>query len=168
MRRAVDRIAEERDALLGHGLLRPVAGRLRHPSLWHVSRRSAMRAVPLGLLIAFMVPLGQVIAAAFAALYVRAHIPMAAVITFVTNPFTLPFIYYAAYRVGAAILPGSPPFSPAALTDPLTLPALALPILLGFVVVGLVTAGIGYLAAGLWWRTRLTRRWRRRQRARRA
>lgn len=168
IRRAVNRIAEEREALLGHGLLRPVAGRLSHPSLWHVSRRSAMRAVPLGLIIAFTVPLGQVIVAAFAALYVRAHIPIAAAITFVTNPLTLPFIYYAAYRAGAAILPGSPAFTPAALTDPLALPALALPILLGFAMIGVAAASIGYLGASLWWRTRLAQRWRRRKSARRA
>lgn len=162
LHRAARRFAPDREAIIAHRWLRPVAARLAHPSLWHLNRRSVVRAVPLGLLIAFMVPLGQVVAAAFAALYLRAHVPVAAGITFVTNPVTLPVFYYAAYRVGAALLPWEAAF-PSGPLEMAALTGVAAPLLLGFVVMGLVSAGIGFALTSLWWRSMLAWRWRRRR-----
>lgn len=122
-----------------------------------------MRAVPLGLLIAFMIPLGQVIVAAFAALYFRAHIPIAAATTFVTNPLTLPFIYFAAYQVGAALIPGAAAWPAEGVLSLTGLGGLVWPIMLGFVVIGLVSSALGYAVSALWWRSRLAARWQRRR-----
>lgn len=160
--RAARRFTPDREAIIAHRWLRPVAARLAHPSLWHLNRRSVVRAVPLGLLIAFMVPLGQVVAAAFAALYLRAHVPVAAGITFVTNPVTLPVFYYAAYRVGAALLPYEAAF-PTGPLDAAALTGVAAPLLLGFIVMGLIAALLGFALTSLWWRGRLAWRWRRRR-----
>ena len=120
--------------------------------------------MPLGLLIAFTVPLGQILAAVFAALHLRAHIPVAVATTFVTNPFTLPFLYYAAYRIGAALLPYEAAF-PTGPVDLGVLPGIAAPLLVGFAVMALVASALGYAVAALWYRGRLVARWRQRGRA---
>ncbi|HWH17359.1 MAG TPA: DUF2062 domain-containing protein [Allosphingosinicella sp.] len=161
--RAARRFAPGREALLAHSWISPIALRLTHPSLWHLNRRSVRRAVPLGLLIAFLVPLGQVVAAVLAALHLRAHIPVAVGITFITNPFTLPFIYYAAYRTGAALLPYEPAF-PRGAIDSAALMSIAAPLLVGFATIALAAAAIGYVLATAWWRGILVSRWRRRSR----
>ena len=48
--------------------------------------------------------LGQIFLAAFLALPARANVPLAALVTFVTNPFTFPFWAVMANRTGAFVL----------------------------------------------------------------
>ena len=62
------------------------------------------RGVGLGLFAAFIVPLGQIFLAAFMALPLRANVPIAALATFVTNPFTFPFWAVVANKVGKFVL----------------------------------------------------------------
>ena len=58
------------------------------------------RGVALGMLAAFLIPVGQIFAAVFLALPVRANVPVAAVTTFITNPLTYPFWIAAANQTG--------------------------------------------------------------------
>ncbi|WP_373490884.1 DUF2062 domain-containing protein [Parasphingorhabdus sp.] len=80
--------------------LKPIAHRFLHSELWRFTRRSVPRGVALGMLAAFLIPVGQIFAAVFLALPVRANVPIAAVTTFITNPFTYPFWIAAANRAG--------------------------------------------------------------------
>ena len=80
--------------------LAPIAHRFLSPELWRFTRRSVPRGVALGMFAAFIVPIGQVFLAAFLALPARANVPLAALLTFVTNPFTLPFWLFVANRIG--------------------------------------------------------------------
>jgi hypothetical protein len=50
------------------------------------------------------VPFAQILFAALLAAPVRANVPLAALMTFVTNPFTTPLIWVAAYWVGSVLL----------------------------------------------------------------
>ncbi|MEO9600423.1 DUF2062 domain-containing protein [Parasphingorhabdus sp.] len=80
--------------------LKPIAHRFLHSELWRFTRRSVPRGVALGMLAAFLVPVGQIFAAVFLALPVRANVPIAAITTFITNPFTYPLWIGAAHKVG--------------------------------------------------------------------
>ncbi len=80
--------------------LKPIAHRFLHSELWRFTRRSVPRGVALGMLAAFLIPVGQIFAAVFLALPVRANVPIAALTTFITNPFTYPFWIAAANQVG--------------------------------------------------------------------
>ena len=84
--------------------LKPIAHRILVSELWRFTRRSVPRGVALGMLAAFLIPVGQIFAAVFLALPVRANVPIAAVTTFVTNPLTYPFWIAAANQVGKFIL----------------------------------------------------------------
>ena len=90
----------KREELASNRYLAPIAHRFLSPELWRFTRRSVPRGVALGLFAAFIVPIGQIFLAAFLALPVRANMPLAAAVTFVTNPFTLPFWLVIANRVG--------------------------------------------------------------------
>lgn len=89
-----------REEMAKNKYLAPIAHRFLSPELWRFTRRSVPRGVALGLFAAFIIPLGQIFLAAFLALPARANVPLAALVTFVTNPFTLPFWLVVANKVG--------------------------------------------------------------------
>lgn len=93
-----------REQMAGNKYLAPIAHRFLAPELWRFTRRSVPRGVALGLFSAFIIPVGQIFLAAFLALPARANVPLAAVVTFVTNPFTYPFWAVVANQVGGLLL----------------------------------------------------------------
>lgn len=93
-----------REEMAANKYLAPIAHRFLSPELWRFTRRSVPRGVALGLFAAFIIPVGQIFLAAFLALPSRANVPLATVVTFVTNPFTLPFWLVVANRVGTFTL----------------------------------------------------------------
>ncbi len=149
-----------REEMAQNKYLRPIAHRFLSPELWRFTRRSVPRGIALGLFTAFIVPVGQIFLAAFLALPTRANVPLAALATFVTNPFTLPFWLFMANRVGAFVLKMD-----AATTEVLNhifasgdwsivfeAATIAGVTIFGFIVLAVVSAAIGYLLAGFVWR----------------
>ena len=93
-----------REEMANNKYLAPIAHRFLSPELWRFTRRSVPRGVALGLFAAFIIPVGQIFLSAFLALPMRANVPLAALLTFVTNPFTLPFWLVIANRIGEFLL----------------------------------------------------------------
>ncbi len=93
-----------REGMEKNRYLKPIAHRFLRSDLWRFTRRSVPRGVALGMLAAFLIPVGQIFGAVFMALPVRANVPIAAVTTFITNPFTYPFWIAAANQLGKFIL----------------------------------------------------------------
>jgi uncharacterized protein (DUF2062 family) len=77
---------------------------LHHPRLWHLSRRGLALGMALGIFFGLLIPIAQIPASAAAAVLLRANLPAAIASTLVTNPVTFGPVYYAAWRVGSAIL----------------------------------------------------------------
>ncbi len=75
--------------------------RLLHPKLWHWSRRGVALGVALGIFFGLLIPIAQIPFSVATAVLLRANVPAAAASTLITNPFTFPPIYYAAYHLGA-------------------------------------------------------------------
>src|SRR5438270_14052967 len=90
-----------RDTIHEYRLLRPFASHLRHPSLWRLNRRSVPRGVAVGLFVAVIIPVMHTFIAALLAIPARANVAVAALLTLVVNPLTIPFMYVAAYRIGS-------------------------------------------------------------------
>jgi uncharacterized protein (DUF2062 family) len=102
-----------REELEANRWLRVLAPYLADTKLWHWSRRGVAAGVAIGLFIGLLIPVAQILLAAVVAVYFRANIPVAAAGTLVTNPLTVPPIYYGAYHLGAWVT-GTP--APAALS----------------------------------------------------
>lgn len=80
---------------------------LHDPNLWHMNRRSVSGAMFIGLFTAFVpVPFQMVLSAAAAILW-RKNLPISVGLVWITNPITMPPLFYFAYKLGAWIL-GSP------------------------------------------------------------
>ena len=157
---------------------RPFAHHLLRPDLWRLNRRSVPRGVAIGLLIAPIIPVAHTMFAALAAVPTRANLVIAAAVTWLINPFTIPPFYYLAYLVGTAMLhldamSALPhvdhPAAGQATQWAAWLIAKSGPLALGTLVMSVVIASIGYLVSSFFWRWNIGRKWRarsvRRQRA---
>ncbi|MES2337463.1 MAG: DUF2062 domain-containing protein [Pseudomonadota bacterium] len=163
-----------RDSMEQNRYLRPVAHRVLAPALWRFTRRSVPRGVALGMVTGILIPLGQIPASAVLALPLRANIPAAALTTFLTNPFTTPFLWAGAYWVGRkvlrldAIVPGTPIANKvqANIGWLQWLYAEAGPsLVVGLLVLTAIAAVLGYALTALGWRLWVARKWRSRHRS---
>ncbi|MEM6267065.1 MAG: DUF2062 domain-containing protein [Pseudomonadota bacterium] len=151
-----------REALAKNRYLAPIAHRFLSPELWRFTRTSVPRGVALGLFSAFIIPLGQIFLAAFLALPLRANVPVAALVTFVTNPFTLPVWLVVANWVGGLFIQIDP--AAAAQLDTgvwawlTSFFEMAGTTVLGFFVLAVAASGIGYVSASALWRVFVARK----------
>lgn len=154
---------------------------LQHQNLWHLHCRCVAGGVAVGLF-AGLIPGSnpvQFTAAALLAIAFRVNLPIAALVTLYSNPFTIVPLYYAAFRLGQLALlqseGGLPPlpfdlegkdFSewlPSALE---WLTSVGKPLLVGLPLLALLFALTGYFAT-LWaWRMYVRCAWSRRRRRR--
>lgn len=98
------RLLPQPDTLAQNRWLRWLGPTLQHPRLWHMSRRGIALGAAIGVFFGFLIPLAQIPVSAAMAVALRANVPTAVVSTLVTNPITFAPVYYAAWRVGGAIL----------------------------------------------------------------
>lgn len=136
--------------------LNAVFGTLLHdPNLLHLNRRSVSMAFFMGLLMAWVPLPSQMIMAAALAILVRCNLPIAVGLVWVTNPVTMPPMFYFAYKIGAWTL-NSPErsFSFELSWEWLAseLGAIWEPFLLGCAICGIVSAMLGYTLIRLLWR----------------
>ena len=151
--------------------LRPIAHRLTDHALWHASTESIARGVAVGVFWAFVVPFAQIVFAAAHCVWWRANIPVAAAITFVTNPFTIGGWLYLAYQLGSLFVSPAPA-APGAAGAPDgvlgLLQTFGWPAVVGMGLFALGGSSIGYVivraGSRLWFHWRVARRARRRSR----
>lgn len=136
--------------------LNKVFGTLLHdPNLLHLNRRSVSMAFFVGLFMAFVPLPTQMLMAAAIAILVRCNLPISVGLVWITNPVTMPPIFYFAYKVGTWIL-GTPvrEFSIELSWKWLgtELAAIWEPFLLGCAISGLMFGTLGYVVIRLLWR----------------
>lgn len=167
--------------LLESRMLKPFHPYLHHHFLWQFNRRAVAGGVAVGLFFGILIPFAQILFAALAAVGLRVNLPVAAFSTFVTNPFTFPAVYYAAYKLGD-LLTGSTSIIPAvAIRSDIEkavevqkqvtgwlpnllewLQSVGLPLAVGLSVLAVVAAVAGYFMVNWIWRWQVARRWRNR------
>ncbi|HEU4350623.1 MAG TPA: DUF2062 domain-containing protein [Burkholderiales bacterium] len=153
---------------------------LHHPNLWHLNRRSVSGAVAIGLFSGLVPGPLQMLTALLLAVPLKKNIPVALLVTFYTNPFTIVPLYLVAYAYGRLLLPGEH----AAQVHPFEFDwgnfaeslsglgawmiALGKPLAIGLVALGCTLALLGYVAVQLAWRAYVVAAWRARARRRKA
>lgn len=157
----------EQDEMAKNRWLAPVAGTVKRSELWRFTRRSVPRGVALGVFAAFIIPLGQTFLAVLLALPSRANLPLAAVTTLITNPFTVAFWAVAAHKLGLFVLKIDAATTGAAnehvqstwFQEFAQWAEIAGVAAFGFVVLAVVGAAAGYLVASLAWRFVVAHKW---------
>jgi uncharacterized protein (DUF2062 family) len=163
------RLAPDTKAMQEHKHLR-VFGRLLHdPNLWHVNRRSAAGAFAVGLFMMYMPPFGQALMAAGAAMVFRVNLPIAVALVFISNPITIPPMFYFAYLLGALVLGQAvAPFDLDFWVEPRNWLTILSPLALGCLLCAIACSVIGYFGVRLAWRWHVVRHLERRRARRQA
>jgi uncharacterized protein (DUF2062 family) len=154
-------------------LIRRFAGRALHSQYWRFTRRSVPRAVGIGTMVGIflMIPGLQIIGAALVSLPFRANVAVAGAMTFLSNPFTTPFILLASIQVGNSLGFHADLSTFNAMTEQgasfsqwlgWLLSDAAPALLAGLFIIGCVAGLVGYVIARWIWRLRIGRKWRRR------
>ncbi|MBW0006829.1 MAG: DUF2062 domain-containing protein [Sphingomonas sp.] len=168
----VTRHLPTRDTIHEYRLLRPFASHLRHPSLWRLNRRSVPRGVALGLFVAVIIPVMHTFVAALLAIPARANIWVAALLTLVVNPITIPIMYVGAYRIGSwelhhdarLVSPADAERFSSELSRMLFwIHQASGSIAIGILTIAVIAAVLGYAASALGWRFWCRSRWQRRR-----
>ena len=92
------------DVIIHNRWIKLLGPRLQDPSLWHINRRSCSLAVALGIFCAFIPVPFQMLIAALGAILIRVNILVAVPIVWISNPLTMPPMFYFCYLVGVGIL----------------------------------------------------------------
>src|SRR5689334_9915751 len=150
-----------RETVHRYRLLRPFASHLGHASLWRMTRRSVPRGVALGLFVGVIIPFMHTAIAAVMAIPLRANVAVAAAVTWVVNPLTIPALYYGAYRIGSWELHHDAHLVNPAAAERFSSELSRLlfwihqasgPIAVGVLTIAAALALLGYLGAALVWR----------------
>lgn len=153
--------------------LKPFGERVKRSDLWRFTRRSVPRAVFAGLFVGIflMVPGLQIVGAALLSIPMRANIPIAAAMTFLSNPATTPFFLVAAIDVGnrlgfhadlAAFQQLRTSHASVGTWLRWLLSDAAPAIVSGLFIIGLGVALVGYIVSLVGWRWWVGRKWRQR------
>jgi len=138
-------------------------GKLLHnPRLWRFNRNSVAQGVFVGIFIAFIPMPFQMVLAAAVAIFIGCNLPVAIAFVWVSNPITIPPLFYAAYKVGAVLLHQAPEAIEFRWTFEWMLAKLVdiwQPLLLGCAVLGLASAAIGNVLVRAIWYLQVIHRW---------
>ncbi len=168
-KRLIKRYLPDMHKVRDHRYLRLFGEMLHDPNLWHLNRHSVSDGFAIGLFMAFIPMPFQMIPAAALAILFRANLPIAVALVWITNPITIPPIFYFTYKVGTWVLHMTPqPF-----TFEMSWPWLVyelgqiwFPLLLGSLLVASAASFIGYFSMHQLWRWHVVRDWEKRRKVR--
>ncbi len=162
-----------REQLAESRWIKPFGRRVLQSEFWRFTRRSVPRGVAVGLFVGvfFLIPGVQIIGAALFSVPLRANIPVAAAMTFLTNPFTTPFLIIASIPVGnllgfhadkSAVIEMYSRSAPVGEWLAWLASDAAPALVSGLFIVALASGAIGYFLSIFVWRWWTARKWRRR------
>jgi len=103
-RRLIKKITPDHDTIRNHKHMQIFGTLLHDPNLFHLNRRSVSGAFALGLFWAMIpIPL-QMLAAAASAMIFRVNLPLSVALVWLTNPLTMPPVFYINYLLGTWLL----------------------------------------------------------------
>lgn len=135
---------------------------LHDQNLFHLNRHSVATGMAIGLFVAFMPIPGHMLVAAVAAIYFRANLPLAVVLVWLSNPITIPPLFFLCYKTGTLLLQQQPlhlNFEPTLTWFNAVMADIWGPLLLGCLSLAGLSAVTGYFAVKLLWRMAIIRKW---------
>lgn len=139
---------------------------LHEPNLWHINRHCVSRAFFIGIFWCFLPMPFQMAAAAFCAIWFNANLPLSVALVWISNPLTMPPIFYFNYKVGAWLL-GRPvmtfefQLSWSWISNRIV--DIGIPLYFGSIIIATVAACVSYLIIQYLWRRKVRSEWGRRR-----
>ncbi|MFT5224674.1 MAG: hypothetical protein ACI8XX_000419 [Polaribacter sp.] len=135
--------------------LKLLGPRLQEPDLWYINRKSCSGGIAVGIFCAFIPLPIQMLLAAIGAVLFRSNILVAVPMVWISNPLTIPPMFYFCYLVGAKILGSNVGGFAFELSFNWLLTGLLdiwQPFLLGCLVVGVTASALSFLVTRVIWR----------------
>ena len=169
-KRIIKRYLPDHEKIRDHKHLKILGPLLHDPNLLHLNRRSVSGAFAVGLFMAWVPVPFQMLLSALAAIFARVNLPISVALVCITNPLTMPPMFYFAYKIGAWTL-GHPQSN---VKFELTwewlgqsLGDIWQPFLLGCFIVGIASSALGYIIINRLWRAHVLQSWKVRKEKRR-
>jgi uncharacterized protein len=162
LRRFFKRVLPEHHKFQQHEQLGVLGDILHDPNIFHLNRHSAAGGVAIGLFLAFIPIPGQMLVAALAAIYFRVNLPLAVVFVWLSNPITIPPLFFLCYKTGALMLQKTPiqlAFEPSLEWFSGIIVDIWDALLLGSLTLGGLSALTGYFVIRFIWRMAIIRKW---------
>jgi len=165
-KKLIKRLMPDHQTIKNNKHLQIFGSLLHNANLWHLNRRSVSKAFAVGLFFAFMpVPFQMVLAAGFA-IIVHANLPLSIALVWITNPLTMPAIFYFCYLVGTWVI-GVPTkhFAFEASWQWLveSVSTIGPAFIIGCGLLATLFSILGYLTINLFWRYSVAKEWKKRQ-----
>ncbi len=157
----IKKLTPDHNTIKNHKHMKIFGEVIHDPNLWHMNRRSVSGAFAAGLFWA-MIPIPfQMITAAATAIIFRVNLPISIALVWLTNPLTMPPIFYANYQLGTLFLSNHEKIHDFELSMEWLTESMHLiwqPLFLGSAVAGIIMACIGYVGIRLLWRLHIISR----------
>lgn len=144
-----------------HGNISYFGKKLYDNDLWKLTRRKSAQGVAIGCFWAMFPFPVQTLLSALTAIWLRANLPLAVICVWISNPVTIPPLYYLAYKLGSILLD-----QPIALLSfelsiywfTETFTVIWKPLILGCLFLGICSASIAYIVIQILWKFMLIKR----------
>ena len=113
---------------------------LNKREIWSLSRKKVLGGVFIGVFVAFIPMPLQMVLVAFLAIIFKVNFPITLPLVWITNPLTMPFIYYFEYEIGNLVLNIKNPISFSFETMNENISEIALSLYVGTAIVSTVSA----------------------------
>lgn len=160
-RRFIKKYMPDHHEIKKHKYLQIFGDLLHDPNLWHLNRRSVSGAFAVGLFSAFVPIPFQMVLSAFIAILCRVNLPISVALVWISNPITMPPMFYACYKLGALIMQQEVRDIEFQLSYEWVSTQLDLiwePFLLGCFIFGITSASLSYMAIRIFWRLHIIER----------
>ena len=165
IKNVIKRLFPKLDAVKEEKVLKIFGPAVLQPNLWHINKKSVSRGFAIGAFCAFIPLPGQMILAAFLALTFAANLPIAIILTWITNPLTYTPIFFFAYKIGSFFITTN--VTPEITDDELSLLSNIMhiwePLFLGSIILALIGSIISYLLIRIYWRYYVIKIWSKRK-----
>ena len=161
-KRIIKRFLPDHDKIREHKHLQFLGPLLHDPNLLHLNRRSVSGAFAVGLFMAWIPVPFQMLLSAVTAIVVRVNLPISVALVWITNPVTMPPMFYFAYKLGTWIMGTKPQDNKFELTMEWftqRIDVIWQPLLLGSMIVAIVSSFLGFFVLRALWRLKVIQNW---------
>lgn len=162
IQKLINKFIPDPEIIKRHKNLQFLGDKLHEPNLWHLNRRSIALAFAVGLFCAWIPTPTQMAIAAAGAIYFRANLPISVALVWITNPITMPPLFYFAYEVGLWFMnqPAGTDESGFSVSNIFSgLSNIWQPFLVGCFIMGIVSSAVGYFGLQYYWKYHITKKW---------
>ncbi len=166
-RHLLKRYAPDHELIRNHKHMRLFGSLLHDVNLWHLNRRSVSGAFAVGLFWAMMPIPMQMLAAAGCAILFRVNLPVSVGLVWITNPLTIPPIFYFNFLIGSIFFPECHlhmddfQFTSEWLSH--SIGEVWQPLITGSLITGTLLSIVGYAGMRLFWRWHVIHHYRKRR-----